>query len=203
MRKSNKGYSLIELVVTVLISSMIMASAVLFLSLGLNKYKSIDAEEILQTESQAAEFYLTEIFQEAEDFEKATVIPEGYGINAAVQVRIQTNKKKNGEYEDKHILIVWKDDNMLYVFPFSTNEASPGCDANNSIDLWKEYFVKETHFLAQYVTKFDITTDCYEDAVDPYSNPLPGMVQLQLGFEVMGRKYSSSPLITLRNKQIN
>ena len=66
--RKNGGYSLIELIVTILVSSAVMASAVLFMSLGLNHFKTVNAETVLQTESQTAEMFLTELFQEATDF---------------------------------------------------------------------------------------------------------------------------------------
>ena len=65
LHRSNEGFSLMELVVTMLISSLVTTAVAGFLSMGLNYYRRTKAEAALQTESQVAELFLTELFQES------------------------------------------------------------------------------------------------------------------------------------------
>ena len=59
LHRSNKGFTLMELVVTMLVSSIVVAAVAGFLSMGLNYYRRTNAETTLQTESQVSELFLT------------------------------------------------------------------------------------------------------------------------------------------------
>jgi len=66
LQQNNEGFSLVELIVTILISSVVMAAVVGLLTTGLNLYKNVDAETRLQTEGQAACGRINELVQEAQ-----------------------------------------------------------------------------------------------------------------------------------------
>lgn len=66
LQQNNKGFSLVELIVTVLISSVVMAAVVGLLMTGLSLYKNVNAETQLQMESQAACGRIDELVQEAQ-----------------------------------------------------------------------------------------------------------------------------------------
>ena len=66
LQQNNEGFSLVELIVTILISSVVMAGVVGQLITGLNLYKNVDAETRLQIEGQAACGRIDELVQEAQ-----------------------------------------------------------------------------------------------------------------------------------------
>lgn len=66
LQQNNEGFSLVELIVTILISSVVMLAVVGLLTTGLNLYKSVSAETLLQTEGQAATGRINELVQEAQ-----------------------------------------------------------------------------------------------------------------------------------------
>ena len=84
LRLSNKGFSLIELIVTMLVSSIVTAAVVGFLAMGLNFYRRTNAETALQTESQVAELFLTELLQECQTYNVLTGYPSG--VTYAVEI---------------------------------------------------------------------------------------------------------------------
>lgn len=66
LQQNNEGYSLVELIVTVLISSVVMLAVVGLLTTGLSLYKNVSTETGLQTEGQAACGRINELVQEAQ-----------------------------------------------------------------------------------------------------------------------------------------
>ena len=56
LHRSNEGYTLVELIVTMLISSIVTLAVSGFLIMGIQYYNRTNAETTLQTESQVAEF---------------------------------------------------------------------------------------------------------------------------------------------------
>ena len=66
LQQNNEGFSLVELIVTILISSVIMMAVVGLLTTGLNLYKNVSAETQLQIEGQAACGRINELVQEAQ-----------------------------------------------------------------------------------------------------------------------------------------
>ena len=66
LQQNNEGFSLVELIVTILISSVVMAAVVGLLTTGLNLYQNVSDETKLQTEGQAACGRINELVQEAQ-----------------------------------------------------------------------------------------------------------------------------------------
>lgn len=66
LQQNNEGFSLVELIVTILISSVVMAGVVGLLITGLNLYENVSAETKLQIEGQAACGRIDELVQEAQ-----------------------------------------------------------------------------------------------------------------------------------------
>ena len=65
LRKSNKGVTLIELIVTILIMSIVIGCVGLFISASRNSYFRINNETALQNEADVAMTFLTDIAEEA------------------------------------------------------------------------------------------------------------------------------------------
>lgn len=62
---NNEGYSLVELIVSMLVMSMVMFIAIAFINSSRNTYERISTETSLQTEAQITTNYINEIMLEA------------------------------------------------------------------------------------------------------------------------------------------
>lgn len=178
------GYTLIELIVTVLISACVVAAATGFLVLGLRRYQSINQETALQTESQLTEFFLTELFQEASAFEEidAAEFPAGGGISSAVAVT-----RDGREY-----LVVHSGTQLWYA------EAA-GASREEQLAA-AAALPKSEKFLADYVVSFDLIPGnaTFEEIVAG-----DGWLKIETLFSVGTKQYVSNVMIALRNGKQN
>lgn len=198
----NGGYSLIELVVTILMSGIIVAAIAGFLTTGLRHYRVVSAETTVQTEAQVVELFITELFQESTDFEAipstkfpaisdptAVKLPEGSVVNYAVRV----------ERGGKNYILAWIGDELRYAEVEKTTPGAGGAAELRDLaeqlgDLVTKN--KEECYLGQYVTEFELrsTTDTFEEASKN------GQIYMDLKFEVDGKVYeSTATVVSLRN----
>lgn len=180
LRHSNKGFTLVELLVTMLISSIVTMAVAGFLSMGLQFYNKTNAETELQTESQVAELFLTELLQESEDY-RAISVGEGHpdGVTYALEV-------KRG---DSTYLTIKKGGVLLFA-KLDEPEAS-------DLEKISEVISKEQEntFLAKHVTDFLVVPETRSKAIDE----MGGLVNLQLSFSVSEKNYTGNATIALRN----
>lgn len=182
---SNGGYSLVELIVTVLISGVVMLAVTGFLTSGLNHYRSVNSETLLQMESQMTELFLTELIQEATDFQTVSSadFPAGGNVTSAVEV------KRGADY---------------YMVALIGNElrfsAVSGSDtASRLSDLAGK--TRSESFLAEYVTSFSLDSNG-ESFTEASQNAYAGTM-INIGYQVDQKSYTSSSLIMLRNVERN
>ena len=188
LHQSNEGFSLMELIVTMLISSVVTAAVAGFLSMGLNYYRRTNMETALQTESQVAELFLTELFQESSYYEyyEGTDCPAG--VNSAVEI-----------HNSKGAYIVARKGEYL-VFGEMVLEDPTETDIPTRIASVTDQSI-ENVFLARYVDKFEVEPGKRSDSVNSlYYN---GMVKLKLEFVAEGKSYTGTQHILLRNKLKN
>ena len=185
---SNRGYSLIELIVTVLISSVVMLAVVGFLTAGLNHYRSVNSETLLQMESQMTELFLTELFQEATDFQTVTDSAGSY-VDSAVEV------KRDGKVY--MVALIGTELRFGEVTPGTGSKAE--AQAQELAELAGKG--KSETFLAQYVTSFSLA-DGGKSFAEALGNSYVGTM-IDVTYQVDQKSYSSSSLITLRNRVKN
>lgn len=184
MKSSNDGYSLVELIVTVLISSIIMIAVVGFLTTGLNHYRNVNAESVLQIESQAAELFVTELFQESTDFRVIDSAKYSGEIKYAVEV----------SREAKKFILAQKGEELWFSQVTGTD------DVQNLAELVDKGRAKA--FLAKCIDSFEIGglagNDTFAKVV---AND--GLLDLDLDFKMDKKEYSSHSMISLRNIKKN
>lgn len=180
-KSENRGYSLIELVVTILISSVIMVAVVGFLSSGLRHYRNVNSETMLQMESQVAELFLTELFQESRDFHEidASAYPVGVGYAAAIT-------------KDTDCILLLKDGELLF------SETTGTTDSEKITEVLTKS--RSETFLAGYVKSIDIFGDNMTFAEVAGNH---GLMSLNVEFQVDQKSYESNMLISLRNAKRN
>ena len=183
---SNEGFSLMELIVTMLVSAVVTAAAAGFLVAGVQFYNRANAETIVQKESQVAELFITELIQEAVDY---TYFPETAcpsGVDSALKI---TRRDDSG---NDVISIVARKGDMLW---YAQADTSLPDDVSMISDVASKN--KSVAFLADCVTYFNVLPDKKGDA------DTNGLVQLILQFEEANKTYSSNAIIALRNKKRN
>lgn len=181
LHRSNKGFTLMELIVTMLISSVVTAAVAGFFSMGLNYYRRTNAETALQTESQVAELFLTELFQESQYYQyyEGTACPTG--VTSAVEL----------ERDGNLYIVAQKGEYLLYgKVTAPTAEARIQQITDESLDKV---------FLARYVDTFGVEPANRGDAI----NNLNGLVKLTLEFDADGWSYTGTQTVLLRNKVRN
>ena len=179
MHLSNEGFSLIEMVVTMLISSIVVAAVAGFMSMGLNYYRRTNAETVLQTESQIAELFLTELLQESQDY---TVHDTG-DCPAGVSYVLEVTR------DGKPYIVARKGDVLVY------GEADPAkTNVTERIQEVTDKGLDET-FLTRYVSTFTVTPTVRTTAIDAQN----GLVNLNLAFDVDGKTYVGNATVSLRN----
>lgn len=180
-KKKNGGYSLIELVVTILMSGIIVAAIAGFLTTGLKHYRVVSAETAVQMEAQVVELFVTELFQESQDYHEVTSVSSGYDYAVGV-------KRDNKTY-----MLAKKGGELHF------GEVSGADDAAQLASLASKG--KSQTFLGQYVTAFGLDSDTASHSEARTNSN--GLVYLELKFEVDGKTYDSSSKISLRNTNKN
>lgn len=179
LHRSNEGFSLMELIVTMLISSIVTAAVAGFLTMGLNYYRRTNAETALQTESQVAELFLTELIQEAQNYRVISSCPEG--IDYALEVT----------RDDKKYIVVQKGTLLLY----GLDETGSSSDDTEKITGITSQDLNKV-FLAKHVSDFSVTPAKKEEALSTVYN---GLVRLGLQFATDGKTYTGNQTVSLRN----
>ncbi|MBQ8798973.1 MAG: prepilin-type N-terminal cleavage/methylation domain-containing protein [Lachnospiraceae bacterium] len=181
--KRNEGFSLIELIVTILISSCVVIAATGFLILGLRQYQTTEEETVLQRESQVTELFLTELFQEASDFE----VLEGVGLAGGEVTKAVAVKRDSTEY-----LVVHAGSELWY------GEAVGGSREEQLMALL--HTPKSEKFLADYVTSFQLfgTGSTFAEIEEQ-----DGWLSIKVEFSMTKKQYTSNMVVALRNTKRN
>ncbi len=184
---SNGGYSLVELIVTVLITGVVMLAITGFLSAGLRHFRNINSESLLQMESQMTELFITELIQESTDFRVVGASDLPSGVTSALEV------KKGANY----YILVHVGDELRFGTP------TGGSTLKDKVENVKGQSRNKT-FLADYVTSFSLnsTADTFEKAK---SNAGFGFVgtSVEIQYQVDQKSYTSVSLIKLQNVDKN
>ncbi len=177
LHRSNEGYTLVELIVTMLISSIVTLAVSGFLIMGIQYYNRTNAETTLQTESQVAELFLTELLQESEDYR---VIDDGSGstgVDYALEV------KRGGK-----TYVTINNGGALWFA-----EVTGASDAEKVAEVINKG--QEEAFLAKHVENFYVSPPERQVAISDYN----GLVNLGLGLSVNGKVYVGDATVALRN----
>lgn len=182
-RPENDGFSLIELIVTILISSCVVLAATGFLVLGMRQYQTTEEETVLQRESQVTELFLTELFQEASDFE----VIEGAALAGGEITEAVAVKRDGTEF-----LVVHAGTQLWY------GEAVGATREEQLLSLL--HTPKSEKFLADYVTSFQLfgTGSTFAEIAEG-----DGWVNVKVEFAMTKKQYTSNMVVALRNTKRN
>lgn len=176
---SDEGFSLMELVVTILVSAIVTAAATGFLVAGVQFYNRANAETTVQMESQVAELFITELIQESSAHEYVTSCPAG--VDSAL---ILNRNEVDGEGNELESIVIRKGSQLWYGTAKKDDPVATKIATVSGL-------TKDKAFLADCVKEFIV--------VDPES----GLVRLIMEFEESNKTYKSNTVIALRNKKRN
>jgi len=179
---SEEGFSMIELIVTMLISSVVTAAVAGFLSAGMQYYWNAKAETKLQTESQIATLFITELLQESTAYEEisSTDFP-----SSEVQYAIEVTRG------DVVSVVAWVGNQLWYA----------DVDAALSDYEKLEYLLTQgmgKAFLADAITLFNVSPSRREDAMGLLYN---GCAKVTFELKVKDKSYNELAIISLRNRE--
>lgn len=180
---SDEGFSLMELIVTILVSAVVTTAAAGFLGAGMQYYNNATHETKLQKESQVAELFITEMIQEAKEYNEipSSAYPAGAGIAFAIKV------KRGAETS----VVLQKENQLWYSVVTATDD---GAMINEVLAKGKA-----GAFLADNVESFVVTPGNWEDAFKNTN----GIVTVDMVFKVQDKQYTDKSIISLRNRKTN
>ncbi len=94
----NKGFSLVELIVTVLITAILMIAVVAFISSSRTMYQTVNTSATLQEEAITAERVFTEAFMEAKTYKyQANVSLATGSVTDVLWIKAKENAPISGD----------------------------------------------------------------------------------------------------------
>lgn len=201
IKKDNKGFTLVELIVCILMLSMITGMIVIFVVSSNNSYNLIYDEVNMQTEADIAMTYINEIAVEAKDY----VATAPYTISGVTYKALCMEASDPESVADAYCYyIIWHQDNdnkLRFCKLLKSDANLKALSGHSSIDSVKDIDIDATltaagaygnieNFLAQYVTEFN--------AVPPTDKTFP-VLQVNIKLEYGGSSFVSTKNIASRN----
>ncbi len=193
LHKDNKGLSLVELIVTVLLMAGISGMIVMFISSSRTNYEFISTESTLQGEAQAATGFIYDVLLEAEDVTfygaDGTLAASSVDADSATGT-VKVIAAKTGENVNV-VLYDMTNQKLLYRTVSAGAVAAPSSSAITVLKAGPSLLNDKHALLAEYVTNLDFKK-LPSGAAITYSN-------VNLEFEYAGRQYKTSIDVRGRN----
>ncbi|MDF2511804.1 MAG: hypothetical protein K0S04_1670 [Herbinix sp.] len=129
---NQKGYTLIELIVTILITGIIAVIISVFVTVSRNAYEAVRQEAVLQEEAQMADSYIGDIAIEAYQFSTAsfTIGSDNYQV---LNITAPDPDYISGERHPYYFIILWEETTQTLRFCKVKNDAK--LEANGTYTL--------------------------------------------------------------------
>lgn len=95
--KNNGGYSLVELMVTVMISAVLLGIVGIFISTSKTTYEIVDTDAVLQEEAEAVSSFIREVAIEAEQYYEGSFTKSG-STNKVIYFKAPDNEGTSDMY---------------------------------------------------------------------------------------------------------
>lgn len=198
----NKGFSLVELIVCILILSLVSGIIVMFVASSTKSYNVVYDEVNMQTEADVAMTYIDELAVEAKGYVVDSFTNDA-GV-ACTALCIEAPDPDGGAYPDSYYIIWHETDcgklrfcklvkdstSLIHRDGVSTVEKISDISINYTLKKAGVYGNKE-NFLAEYVTSFR--------AVPPTDPDTFPVLQVSIGLEFGGSTFVASKNIASRN----
>lgn len=197
----NKGFSLVELIVTVLITAILMIAVIAFISSSRTMYQTVNTSATLQEEAITAERVFTEAFMEAKTYKyQANVSLATGSVTDVLWIKAKENAPISGDTNT--------DDSVYcYVIDKTAGEIRYYKDLHNTTGmisgdaltteginkLKSECFgtVAKYRVVSKNVKSVAVNTIPRADGTD--------LVCMEIVFEYMGKEYTENITVVTRN----
>lgn len=191
-KKNNMGFSLVELIVSLLISSIVIATIVFFVATGLSSYQKASTETTLQMEAQTASNQITDLLLEAKTYSYFSE-PDILGNIQQILVIVIDSEGKEYYYviatneKVKKILLckTEKTEEMTYDLK---SEADKIIEENDMFSSANKYL------LANHVTSMTVEPSKPFDDIT-----LNQLVHIIIELELHGKNFTTTNSVTMRN----
>ena len=199
---NNAGFSLVELIVSVLISGFVMAMIVAFISISRRTYQSISSEATLATEAQMASYYINELLLEAQDcgsgnFSYTTA--DGTSATAKViWIQAPDNRSADNDTVCDYFVVLETDTDTLRFGRFTkgAGTAEKMSSPTELKDICGRLISDPYALLAEHVSDIVLTPD-----VNNASTGSGTLTRLTLELEYAGKEYNTTLYAAARNMQ--
>lgn len=191
--KSNKGLTLIELIVSILVSSIVILSAIMFFSLALTQYRNAAEETDLMMESQIAVNIIKEVVMEAKEPVEAGSYTEGAVSYPYIAVKTGSSVNPDGTAGAEEYYHLFVLDIAGGVLLYHREAGGGPGSAENAIrsTVLADGMINKTdlkqYFLAEHVQGMSM------------DNTNPQLLRLSMEFVYNGRTYLTEETILVRN----
>lgn len=186
MRKGNdKGFTLVELILVMAISTIIIAALIMIMSTSSMSYQSQESEISVQMEAQAVMNQITNLVIEANNISYD-------GSNTLTICHLDADP---GTFDRKEV--IWFDSANRKLYLFHIGDSSKQYDMEEAINHGTKL---SDHLLGEYVTSFEVSPDSFVyDRTGKESTTLCVKVEMENG----GKAYSVTGNIGLRNRIVD
>lgn len=190
-KSNNKGMSLVELIVTLLISSMVMLAAVYLFQISSKGYTVSTFEQNLQIEAQTASAVTEELVLEALDYEY---------VSGSVPALIVLVNSETANKKDTVVVLYDSATKRIILHRYKEDDRVTGKSQFELSTLAGETLAAYPNdFLAKYVDMFNVSPNSMDEA--SAGNKL---VKIELLFKLEGsikNEFVKNINISLRNKK--
>lgn len=131
-QQNHKGYTLIELIVTILITGMIVLIIVAFISASRTSFDEIKTEATLQQEAQMAGSYIGDIAIEASECTTDSFTLSG-NTYQVLCIKAPDPEYVSGTLYNYYFIILWEPDTQVLRFCKVKDDAVPQADGSYSV----------------------------------------------------------------------
>ncbi len=193
----NKGFSLVELIVTVLITAILMLAVVAFISTSRTMYQTVNTSATLQEEAITAERVFTEAFMEAKEYKLETGVDLVAGVDTdVIWIRAMENDDTNTD-DSIYCFVIDKTANQIRYYKDLHDDtgmlAGGSLSSEGKNKLKTECFGTNAKYsvISKNVKSVDLDTIPRSDGKD--------LVCMEIVLEYMSKEYTENITVVTRN----
>lgn len=198
---NNAGFSLVELIVSILITGFITGMIVAFISISRRTYENINTEAVLQTEASMAANYINELLLEAQACDQGTFTYTKDGVShdaKVIWIKAPDNSGADRSNACDYFVVLEKDTGIVR-FLRRNAVASTAENMSNATALagiCSDVMSNRYSLLAEHVTNMEITPNVNAGVYGTGT-----LVELKLTLNYSGKTYNTTLYVAARNLQ--